>query len=258
MVLLSNSLVFWAAVTFFTPLIIAVLPVLRVRPSERVLHLMLGFSAGILGGVTFIDILPEAFAATTELMLPSMTVSFGVGIGFLTLLIVERYLLSTEQAHGGSFHIHETVIDPSHGPVGLSALSVHGFIDGFVIPISLLAGATIGAVITLAVAIHQIPDTFAALALALSTTQNKRRAFFYVLITAFDTPIGIAFGSLVAGLSNLMIPLGLGISAGTFVFVSASDVVPELQHKTRGPLVIVSMISGFLLVAALSQFLPKV
>lgn len=72
------DLVFWATVTFATPLIIALLPLFRIQISERILHLMLGFSAGILGGVTFVDILPEAFDFARETSLHSLYVSFGV------------------------------------------------------------------------------------------------------------------------------------------------------------------------------------
>jgi len=50
----------------------------------------------------------------------------------------------------------------------------------------------------------------------------------------------------------------LGLCAGTFIYVSAVDLVPELKHRSRSALVIVSMIGGFLLIAAFSLFLPPV
>jgi len=249
---------YWALITFATPLIIAVLPFLKVQISERVLHLMLGFSAGILGGVTFADILPEAFAVAKELSLLPIFVPSGIGIGFFILLAVERYLLATQEIHGGHFHIHGKPLDPSHGLMGVSALTFHGFMDGFVIPIGFSAGPQVGIVVTLAVAIHQIPDSFAALSLALGSTDSKKQAFMYVIATAADTPIGILVGLLFVGLGSFMIPLGLGLSAGTFIYVSASDLVPELQHEARSSLVVLSMALGFLLVLGLSILLPQV
>jgi len=249
---------YWALITFATPLIIAVLPFLKVQISERVLHLMLGFSAGILGGVTFVDILPEAFAVAKELSLLSIYVPSGIGVGFFILLIIERYLLASEEIHGGHFHIHGKPLDPNHGLMGVSALTFHGFMDGFVIPIGFSAGPQVGMIVTLAVAIHQIPDSFAALSLALGSTDSKKQAFLYVLTTAVDTPIGIIVGLLFVGLGSYMIPLGLGLSAGTFIYVSATDLIPELQHEARSPLVVMSMVAGFVLVMALSIFLPPV
>ncbi len=253
------DLAFWAAVTFATPMIIALHPLFRFRTSEQTLHLMLGFSAGVLGGVTFVDILPEAFEVARETTGLTLFASLGVALGFFLLLLEERYVLVTEKDHhGGQFHIHDvkTALDPRHGPVGLSALTIHGFMDGFVIPVSFSAGPQVGIIVTLAVVFHQIPDSFAALSLALGTTETRRKAAMYVLMTALDTPIGIVLGALLVGLGSFMIPLGLGISAGTFIYVSASDLVPELQHRTRSPLVVLSMVLGFVIVASLSVLLP--
>jgi zinc transporter ZupT len=252
------DLAFWASVTFATPLVIALLPLFRVKIGERLLHLMLGFSAGILGGVTFVDILPEAFGFAKEMSLSSLYVSIGFGIGFFILLVVERYLLATEEIHGGHFHIHGKPIDPNHGLMGVSALTFHGFMDGLIIPVGFSAGTQVGTIVTLAIAIHQIPDSFAALSLALSSTDSRRQAIFSVLATAADTPIGIAVGLLFVGLGNFVIPLGMGLCAGTFIYVSAVDLVPELQHKSRSWQVVASMIMGFLIIVVLSLYFPQV
>jgi zinc transporter ZupT len=50
----------------------------------------------------------------------------------------------------------------------------------------------------------------------------------------------------------------LGLSKGTFIYVSASDLVPELQHEARSTPVVVSMVAGFILVMALSLLMPAV
>ena len=252
------NLIFWAMITFVTPLIIALLPLFKVQINERILHLMLGFSAGILGGVTFVDILPEAFDFTREMSLSTLYVSFGIGIGFFVLLVVERYILATEEIHGGHFHIHGKPIDPKHGIIGVSALTFHGFMDGFAIPIGFSAGDEVGAIVTLSIVIHQIPDSFAALSLALSSTDSRKQAILSVLATAVDTPLGIVIGLLLVGLGNFMIPLGLGLCGGTFIYISAVDLIPELQHKSRSWLVVVSMIMGFLLIVAISLLMPHV
>lgn len=249
---------YWALITFITPLIIAVLPFARVGISERALHLMLGFSAGILGGVTFVDILPEAFSVAQQMSLLPIYVPSGVGIGFFILLVVERYIITTNEIHGGHFHIHGKPLDKHHGLMGVSALTFHGFMDGFVIPIGFSAGAQVGIIVTVAVAIHQIPDSFAALSLAMSSTDSKSQAFRYVLATALDTPIGILIGLLFVDLGAFMMPLGLGLSAGTFIYVSATDLIPELQHEARSLLVVFSMAAGFILVMALSLVIPQV
>ena len=248
----------WALITFATPLIIAFLPLVKVKITERVLHLMLGFSAGILSAVTFVDILPEAFASAKELSILPIYVSSGVGIGFFILLLAERYLLGSEEIHGRHFIHDKPARDPSHGLMAVGALTFHGFMDGFVIPIGFSAGPSVGIIVSLAIALHQIPDSFAALSVSLRGTASRKQAFLSVLATALDTPVGIVFGLLLVSLGNFMIPLGLGLSAGTFIYVSAVDLVPELQHETRSKLVLLSMALGFLLVSGLSLILPQV
>lgn len=250
-------LAFWAAVTFATPLIFTLPPFIKARASERVLHLMLGFSAGVLGSLAFVEILPEAFEFARDMEAPAIYVSIGVALGFFSLLIVERYLLGADEEHGGHFHIHtEPVLDPRHGIMGVSALTIHGFMDGFVIPISFSVSPEVGLVVALAIVIHQIPDSFAALSLALNATSERGTRFLYVFLTAIDTPLGIAMGLALAGLGPHIIPVGLGFVAGTFVYVSATDLIPELRHRARSPLVILSMILGFSIIMMISLMVP--
>lgn len=246
-------MVFWAAVTGGTPLVILLIPIARHRLSERVTHLMLGISAGILLGISLIDILPESLDLVRDDPQGARIVGLGAAVGFLALLLVERTLL----AGRGRGHAHTEngqEIRP-FGTLAMSALAIHGFVDGFVIPLGFEAGSIVGLVITLAVALHQIPDSFAAAAVSVAATRTRKAAMLFVLATAIDTPIGILFGSLFLTASAVWLPFGLAFSAGTFLFVSAADLIPELQHRTRSLLVTLSIFGGFLGVAAISAFL---
>ncbi len=188
------SMAQWALITFAAPLIIALVPFFNVKISERMLHLMLGFSAGTLSGVTFVDILPEAFSIAEKLSILSVYVSSGVGVGFFILLLAERYVLGLQEIHGRHFIHDSSAPDPGRGLMALGALTFHGFMDGFVIPLGFSAGPAVGVIVSLAITLHQIPDSFAALSLALRVSGNRKQAFLSVLVTAFDTPLGIVFG----------------------------------------------------------------
>jgi len=251
------QLAFWALITGGTPLILLLVPYAKVRLSDRTTHLMLGFSAGILGGLATLDILPESFRTAgelpTNLQLPLQAVPLALGAGFLTLLLVERHLLGG----GGRGHVHfegDRPIQP-FGTLAVSALAVHGVMDGFVIPLGFGLGTPVGVVIVFAVAFHQIPDSFAALSVALTSGRNRKTVAAYVLATAMDTPIGIVLGVLFLGAGEAWLPLGLAFSAGTFLFVSAADLIPELQHRARSGLVTLSILLGFALIFGLT-FVP--
>ncbi len=247
-----GQLAFWALITGGTPLILAMVPYIRTRFSDSTMHLMLGFSAGILGGLATLDILPESFAQAELRNLHPQVVPLGIATGFFVLLLVERHLMR------GAEHAHFENGRPIQpfGTLAVSALTIHGTIDGFVIPLGFELGGTVGTVIVLAVAVHQIPDSFAALSVGLASGASRRTATAYVLATALDTPLGIALGVLFLGAGQWWLPVGLGFSAGTFLFVSAADLIPELQHRSRSLLVTTSIVLGFAVVLALSLLLP--
>lgn len=246
-----SQLAFWAAITGGTPLVLLAVPFLRHRISDRVMHLMLGLSAGILGGLAVADILPEAFSVASETPgLPSQAVPVGIGAGFFVLFLVERHFLGHH--HPGHAHLEGDTEIPSFGSLAVTALTVHGTMDGFVIPLGFAINNVVGTVIVLAVALHQIPDSFAAMTAGLVSRGDRRTALKYVVATAADTPFGILLGVLFLATGTTWLSVGLAFSAGTFFFVAAADLIPELQHRSRSVLVTLSVVVGFLVVLGLT------
>jgi zinc transporter ZupT len=218
---------------------------------------MLGLSAGILLGLSLLNVVPEAFdlASGASPPLPPQTVPLGIALGFFALLLLEREFIRRVSGHPidhGHVHFDEGRAIQPFGTLALGALALHGIVDGFVIPLGFGVNPTVGTVIGLAVALHQIPDSFAALAVGMTATSSRRRSAGFVLMTAIDTPLGILLGVLFLGMGTSLIAVGLAFSAGTFLFVSAADLIPELQHRARSALVTVSIVAGFLLVCALA------
>jgi len=253
------ALALWALLTGGTPVALAAVPFLRTRLSDRTTHIMLGLSAGILLGLSFLHIIPESFEAADQPAasgLPPQAVPIGMAAGFLALLIAEHELIRRgnarlETSHA-TVHFEDGRPIQPFGTLAFGALMIHGLVDGFVIPLGFELGAGIGTVIGFAVALHQIPDSFAALAVGLASSPNRRRAAAFALATAIDTPVGILLGLLFLGMGAPLVAIGLAFSAGTFLFVSAADLIPELQHRARSLLVTLSIIVGFLVVGALT------
>jgi len=246
------QLLFWMAVTFFTPVVLALAPLLKKHPGERTLHAMLGVSAGLLIGVVLLDILPESFRTGVDFSMDPRIAPVATAAGFFTLLLVERYLMGREEG-GGHFHVEDGRKIQPYGTLAVSALAIHGVMDGVVVPFGLAAGQLVGTVITLAMVAHQIPDSFAALSVGLASESSSRRAALYVVATATDTPLGIVFGAVLLNFVPTLLPIGLGFSAGTFLFVSAADLLPELQHKARSKMVTASIFLGFTLILLISM-----
>jgi zinc transporter ZupT len=246
-----EPLVLWAAVTFATPLAVAALPLSRRIVGDRTIHVMLGLSAGLLLGICLVNILPESFA-----LLGSgspMLVAGGVFAGFFVLLLVEFFVL-----HGGGedHHFGKGPAARPFGALALGALVFHGALDGLVIPLAFSINVAAGTAVTLAIALHQIPDSFAAVSIALAAGFDRRRSARFVLISAADTPLGMLLGLTLLSFGVGFLPFALAFAAGTFLFVAAVDLIPELQHRSRSPLVAVMILVGFLAVAVLTALLP--
>src|SRR5688500_12416968 len=125
----------WAAVTGGTPLVILLIPLAQHRLSDRVTHLMLGISAGILLGISLIDILPESLDLVRNDPQGSRVVGLGGASGVLGLRLGERTLLAGGGARRGHAHTEDGQEIRPFGTLAISALAIHGFVDGFVIPL---------------------------------------------------------------------------------------------------------------------------
>jgi len=248
-----NQLLLLLLIVFLARVVLALIPLLKKRPGEKVLHIMVGVSAGLLIGVVLLDVFPEALRIGTDYGIDARIVPVSTAIGFFMLLLVERYLMSREE--GGHFHVEDGKKIQPYGTLAFSALTIHGVMDGAVIPFGLAAGGIVGAVVTFAIIAHQIPDSFAALSVSLASELSNRKAALYVLVTAFGTPAGICLAAVILNLLPTFLPLGLGFSAGTFLFVSAADLVPELQHKARSKMVTASIFTGFALILLISMLI---
>ncbi len=240
------DLIPWMLITGIVPLIMLFIPYFKSKINELTLHLMLGASAGILLGISFFDIIPEAYKLNLQ------TAGIGIALGFLTLLIVEHFLMRDKV---GGHKSGKKNIQP-FGTLALGGMVAHGLVDGFVIPLGFSAGPEVGIIVGLAIALHQIPDSFVAASVSLGAGFSKKNSMLSIILTALDTPVGIIAGLLFLGTGGWLVPIGMGFAAGTFIFVAAADLIPELQHTEKRTSVIVSIIAGIVLVALLTNFLP--
>jgi len=250
------QLVVLCGLTLFPPLINVIILYSKKQWSDKLLHPMLGISAGLLLGIVFLDLLPGSFNLASDEKINTLYISLMAMFGFFALLLAERYLLSRG---GWAYHGHKaegTKIRP-FGILGVSALVVHGFMDGVIIPLGLSLGANVGFVIAIAVIIHQIPDSFAAMSIGLSGGFDRKKTLSVIFASALDTPIGIIFGAILTNYGSRIVLMGMGFSIGTFMFVSAADIIPEIQHKAKSKTIVLSILAGFLLVFVLTQFLPN-
>jgi zinc transporter ZupT len=184
------------------------------------LHLVLGFSAGAVLGVAFFDLMPEALSVSRNI--DSRALMAVVALGFFLYVLLDRTV--ARQSHGHHIEKH-----PRRGWIGASSLSVHSFLDGLAIGVAFQAGQAIGVVVSVAVLIHDFSDGLNTVNVVVKNGGDKRIALRWLLVDAIAPLLG-ALTSLALTLPDGMIAVVLAFFAGFFLYIGASDLLPESHH----------------------------
>jgi len=190
------------------------------------LHLVLGFSAGAVIGVAFFDLLPAALEIGGKYDTPRTLLTWAAA-GFLLYLILDRLILY----HGQSpqHHDHEPGRTPEHGALGAVSLSAHSLLDGIAIGLSFQASAAIGAIVTIAVLTHDFSDGINTMNVVLKNGGSRREAMRWLYADALAPGAGIV-STLFFALPGRYLGVVLAIFFGFFLYIGASDFIPESHH----------------------------
>jgi zinc transporter ZupT len=205
---------------------------LALRLAAR-MRWVLGFSAGAVVAVAFFDLLPEALELASR--------SFGVtrvfssaAAGFLLYLLFDRVLLFKGQRYR-----HQLASQPPGARVAANArhratlfagsLSLHSFLDGIAIGLAFQASTAVGAVVAIAVLTHDFSDGINTMNVVLRNDGNRRRALQWLLVDAVAPGVGIV-STLFFRVPSDMLGIILGVFAGFFLYIGASDLIPE-SHR---------------------------
>ena len=186
------------------------------------LHLILGFSAGAVAGVALFDLLPEAIELGTKYH-SAATVALFVALGFFGYLILDRLIL---------LHTHEEddEVNAPRGFFGALTLSAHSFLDGMAIGVAFQVSAVVGIVVAVAVLTHDFSDGINTVNLVLRNGGSWKKALNWLLVDAAAPLLGAA-STLLFHIPESYIGLILAIFVGTFLYLSASDLIPESHHR---------------------------
>jgi len=203
------------------------------------LHLILGFSAGAVIGVAFFDLLPEAIGFGAKFHSPAVILSF-TAVGFLSYLVLDRILLfhgaSSPHAHAGaspsaradgSQHRHGD--GSPRGLIAAAVLCMHSLLDGVAIGLAFQASRQVGVVVAIAVLTHDFSDGINTMNLVLKGHHDRSRAFRWLIADALAPVLGIA-STFFFSLPGDGFGAALALFAGFFLYIGASDLIPESYH----------------------------
>ena len=188
---------------------------------DKILVLLIGFSAGGLMGGAFLHLLPEALEKTND-----NTVFVYTIFGFILFFILERYL-HWRHCHEGRCDVH------IFSYLNLIGDGIHNFSDGLVIGASFVVSVHFGIITTLVIVFHEIPQEIGDFGVLVYGGFSKAKALSYNFISALTCILGTIIGyHLSASIGYFSIFL-LPLIAGGFIYIAACDLIPEL-HKQPG------------------------
>lgn len=230
--------------TFFSTLFGGLLAV-RFRHK---LHLIMGFTAGVLLGVIAFDIFPEIIQRINEGGFSSTEPMIALVIGFLLFHILEKTIV-IHHAHEGDYADHK---HPHVGILSALALAGHSFMDGVGIGLGFQVSPAVGLVVAIAVISHDFTDGMNTVTLMLTHNNSTKKSKLFLLIDAI-TPIVGALSTLLFTVSSHFLIWYLGFFAGFLLYIGASDILPEAHSKHSSPKLIFLTVLGVLLIFLITR-----
>jgi ZIP family zinc transporter len=209
------------------------------------LHLVLGFTAGVLLGVVSFDLLPEIFQLSRQAGSDGGAAMVALAGGFLLFHSLERFVLDRHaNGYDGVHHPH-----PRVGVLSALALSGHSAMDGVGIGLAFQVSPAVGFTVAIAVIAHDFCDGLNTVSLMLLHRNTMVRSLVMLALDAV-APVFGAVSTFAYSVPPDTLALCLGFFAGFLLYIGTSDILPR-AHSRAGPSATVSLIGLTVLGASL-------
>jgi len=151
-------------------------------------------------------------------------ISLFIILGLLLFFILEKFLY-WRHCHKDKYYIH------SFAYLNLLGDGLHNFIDGLIIAAAYLINISLGITTTIAIILHEIPKEVGDFGVLVYAGFKKKKALFYNFLSALTAILGAILGYLISGGFNITILLPF--AAGGFIYIAATDLIPELHKRVK-------------------------
>ena len=232
------------------------------RTSTKALSVALGFSAGVMIYVSFVEILQKAKDALVGVWGDKGGTWAAVGSffgGILVIAIIDKLIPDFENPH--EVHKVEEMAEPAEAPkqtrlmrMGMFtalAIAIHNFPEGLATFAAALSNPTLGVAIAVAIAIHNIPEGIAVSIPIYYATGSRRKAFVYSFLSGLSEPVGAVIGYFVlrSFFNDTVFGVLFASVAGIMVFISLDELLPTAQEYGEHHLSIYGLIVGMVVMA---------
>ena len=239
----------------------SLIALLAKRTNTKFLCVSLGFSAGVMLYVSFMDIMPIAKEELTENLgekagMLSLLLAFFGGMGLITLIDFLIPKKNNPHELRGVEDMEKPVIRRKSlyrvGVLVALTLVLHNFPEGIAVFTSAMtSGLTVAIPITVAIAIHNIPEGIAVSVPIYHATGNKQKAFWFSFLSGLAEPLGalVAFLFLMPYWSPLVNGIVMAAVAGIMVYISLDELLPTAEKYGEHHLSISGLIAGMVVMA---------
>ncbi len=205
-------------------LIGAVLLPLNQKRLQTFLIYFVSFSAGALLGDVFIHLIPEVVESDGF----TQSVSVNILLGILVTFIIEK-IVHWKHHQPSKSHLHPHPVTA----MTLIGDGIHNFIDGLVIGASYFISVPAGVATTLAVILHEIPQEIGNFGVLVHGGYSRSKALWFNFLSALTAVAGTITVLILGANADGSIMALTSFAAGNFIYIAASDLIPEL-HKEVG------------------------
>jgi zinc and cadmium transporter len=230
------SIIFYSTIAGVSTILGIIMVILKQGWVLKHSHYVNSFAAGLILGIAFFHLFPESLELS-ENALPF------IFIGFLLFYLLENVMV----LHSGSEIHFKAKGNPQHtkGIVMFSGLFFHSLLDGIIIGVGFEVDPTVGLLTSMGVILHELPEGVTTFSLLINSIKRKTALKLSVAV-ALATPLGALISlAFIGALSESVVGLLLAMAGGSFLYIGASDLIPE-THEERG-----FVNAGFLLMGVL-------
>lgn len=236
--------------------------------NYTILSIGLGFSAGVMIYVSFMEILPKSTQAFLQLSMGETNAEFYTILAFFAGMalsaVIDYFVPEDVNPHEPKTNTELLELKPENKNSVIStsalrrtgiftalAIGIHNFPEGFATFVSALDDVTLGVSIALAIALHNIPEGMAVSLPIYHATGEKKKAFWYATLSGLAEPIGaiIGFFILLPFMGDFTLGITFGVVAGIMIYISFDELLPAARVYGNAHTTLAGITLGMLVMA---------
>ena len=224
------------------------------RENKTFLSAALGFSAGVMLYVSFIEMFPKSQEYLSDYFGQSIGIWWVSGaffLGMILIMLIDNFIPSPESDLTAQKSGQHSATLERMGLLTALAIAIHNFPEGLATFASTLDDVSLGVAIAVAIAIHNIPEGIVTSVPIYHATGKKKKAFIVSLLSGLTEPLGAVIGYLILRpfLNDALYGIIFAAIAGIMVYISIEELIPMAREYDKGNSMISGCIAGMMIMA---------